>query len=356
MTEASRIESRLGKASRRPALTGLLLRAVRSEYFTLILCAAYAALAWPFVPVLFSAEVVGDIIANMMPLMILAAGQTFVLIVAGIDLSVTSVIALSGVVGASIMTNSGGYIPGNAGIPVALLAMMAVGVGAGLFNGFSVTAINMPPFLVTLATRMFFSGFAIWYTTFHTTSSSISDLPGAFNAISGGFVLRVPVAGSVLTLPVLPVVIATAVIVVAHVVLTRSRLGRDLYAVGANRSAARVSGINVNRTILLAFVISGLSGALAGVLLSSRLQTGTPILGENMLLDIIGAAVIGGTSLFGGRGKISWSISGVLFLVLLDTTLRLRGASLFVIYIMKGGVILVAATLDVLRNRMRAAV
>jgi ribose transport system permease protein len=126
--------------------------------------------------------------------------------------------------------------------------------------------------------------------------------------------------------------------------------------VGANRSAARVSGINVNRTILLAFVISGLSGALAGVLLSSRLQTGTPILGENMLLDIIGAAVIGGTSLFGGRGKISWSISGVLFLVLLDTTLRLRGASLFVIYIMKGGVILVAATLDVLRNRMRAAV
>jgi ribose/xylose/arabinose/galactoside ABC-type transport system permease subunit len=356
MTEASRIESRLGKASRRPALTGLLLRAVRSEYFTLILCAAYAALAWPFVPVLFSAEVVGDIIANMMPLMILAAGQTFVLIVAGIDLSVTSVIALSGVVGASIMTNSGGYIPGNAGIPVALLAMMAVGVGAGLFNGFSVTAINMPPFLVTLATRMFFSGFAIWYTTFHTTSSSISDLPSAFNAISGGFVLRVPVAGSVLTLPVLPVVIATAAIVVAHVVLTRSRLGRDLYAVGANRSAARVSGINVNRTILLAFVISGLSGALAGVLLSSRLQTGTPILGENMLLDIIGAAVIGGTSLFGGRGKISWSISGVLFLVLLDTTLRLRGASLFVIYIMKGGVILVAATLDVLRNRMRAAV
>jgi ribose/xylose/arabinose/galactoside ABC-type transport system permease subunit len=331
------------------------LRALGSEHFTLILCAAYAALAWPFVPVLFSAEVVGDIIANMMPLMILAVGQTFVLIIAGIDLSVTSVIALSGVVGASIMTNSGGFAPGDPGIPVALLAMVAVGIGVGLINGMSVTAINMPAFLVTLATRMFFSGLAIWFTTFRTTSSSISDLPGAFNAIAGGFVLKLPIAGSVLALPVLPVVIATVAAALAHVVLSRSRFGRDLYAVGANRAAARVSGIDVNRTILLAFAVSGLSGALAGILLSSRLQTGTPILGDNMLLDIIGAAVIGGTSLFGGRGKVSWTIYGVLFLVLLDTTLRLRGASLFVIFIMKGGVILLASVLDVLRNRLRGA-
>ena len=202
---------------------------------------------------------------------------------------------------------------------------------------------------------MFFSGFAIWYTTFHTTSSSISDLPFAFNAIAGGFILTLPIGGSVLSLPVLPVVIAALAAVVAHVVLTRSRFGRDLYAVGANRAAARVSGIDVNRTIVLAFVVSGISGALAGVLLSSRLQTGTPILGDNMLLDIIGAAVIGGTSLFGGRGKVSWTIYGVLFLVLLDTTLRLRGASLFVIFIMKGAVILIASILDVLRSRLRGA-
>lgn len=326
---------------------------IRSEHFTLFLCAAFALAAWPFVPVLFSAEVAGDIISNMMPLMVLAVGQTFVLIVAGIDLSVTAVIALSAVVGASIMTNSGGYLPGTPGIPFAIVAMLGVGAGVGLLNGVSATAINMPPFLVTLATRMFFSGFAIWYTTFHTTSSSISNLPAAFNAISGGFVLRVPIAGSTLSLPVAPVIVSVAVTVLAHVILSRSRLGRELYAVGANRSAARVSGVNVGRTIVFAFLISGVSGAVAGILLSSRLQTGTPILGENMLLDIIGAAVIGGTSLFGGRGKISWTIAGVLFLVLLDTTLRLQGASLFVIYIMKGGVILIAATLDVLRNRGR---
>jgi len=354
MTEAnSRVEVVAATPAKRAARAWPWLRAIRSEHFTLLLCAAYALAAWPLVPVLFSAEVAGDLVANMMPLMVLAVGQTFVLIVAGIDLSVTSVIALAAVVGASIMTNSGGYIPGNAGVPVAILAMLAVGAAVGLLNGLSVTALNMPAFLVTLATRMFFSGFAIWYTTFHTTSSSISDLPGAFNEIAGGFVARIPLGRSTLSLPVLPVICAVAVTILAHVILSRSRLGRDLYAVGANRSAARVSGVDVERTILLAFLISGLSGAIAGILLSSRLQTGTPILGENMLLDIIGAAVIGGTSLFGGRGKISWTVAGVLFLVLLDMTLRLRGASLFVIYIMKGGVILIAAALDVLRNRSR---
>ena len=271
-----RAESGLARRPSRPAPGARLMRLIRSEHFTLFLCAAYALAAWPLVPVLFTAEVAGDIISNMMPLMVLAVGQTFVLIVAGIDLSVTAVIALSAVVGASIMTNSGGYVPGTPGVPFAILAMLGVGAGIGLLNGFSATAINMPPFLVTLATRMFFSGFAIWYTTFHTTSSSISNLPAAFNAIAGGFVLTVPIANSTLSLPVAPVIVAVAVTVLANVILSRSRLGRELYAVGANRAAARVSGINVSRTIVLAFLISGVSGAIAGILLSSRLQTGTP--------------------------------------------------------------------------------
>jgi ribose/xylose/arabinose/galactoside ABC-type transport system permease subunit len=351
MTEADP-PTRPSAAATRPLATPLLC-ALRSDYFTLYLCVVYALVAGIFVPVLFSAEVAGDLVTDMMPLMLLAVGQTFVLVVAGIDLSVTSVIALASVVGASIMTNSGGYVPGAAGVPVALLAMLATGALVGAINGLSVTALNMPPFLVTLASRMFFAGFAVWYTTFHTTSSSIADLPDAFNAISSGFELDLTIAGSDLSLPLLPVAIAVAATLLAHGILSRTRLGRQLYAVGANRAAARVSGINVERTILLAFVISGLSGALAGILLTSRLETGSPITGANMLLDIIGAAVIGGTSLFGGRGKISWTFFGVLFLVLLGTTLRLEGASLFLIYILKGGVILLAATLDVARNRGR---
>jgi ribose transport system permease protein len=290
----------------------------------------------------------------MMPLLIVAVGQTFVLIIAGIDLSVTAIIALSAVIGASVMTLSGGYVDGPAAVPVALAAMLGVGIGVGLVNGVSVTLLNMPPFLVTLATRMFFAGLAIWYTTFHTTSSSIANLPSAFTAIADGFVLSLPVGETVFSLPVLPALAALVIVAISHLILSRSILGHWIYAVGANRKAAHISGVPVNLTIVIAFAISGLCAALTGILMSARLQTGSPILGENILLDVIGAAVIGGTSLFGGKGKVIWTVFGVLFLVLLDTTLKLFGASLFLIFIIKGSVILAAAILDTLRNRIFA--
>ena len=340
------------RGARAARQSGPFARLIGSEYFTLLLCMAYALAAWPFVPVLFSAEVAGNVVSDMVPLLIVASGQTFVLVVAGIDLSVGSVIALSAVVGASVMTQSGGYLPGNAGVPAALAVMLGAGAAVGWINGASVTRLNMPPFLVTLATRMFVSGLAIWYTTFHTTSSSIANLPRGFTALADGFVVSLPLGASTLAVPAIPVVVAILVVGALHVALSRTRLGAEIYAVGANRAAARVSGIDVDRTVRTCFVISGVTGAVAGILLSARLQTGTPILGENMLLDIIGAVVIGGTSLFGGRGKITWTVFGVLFLVLLDTTLRLLGASLFVIFIIKGGVILLAATLDIVRTRI----
>jgi ribose/xylose/arabinose/galactoside ABC-type transport system permease subunit len=338
--------------SKRGAISSVLLRLVKSEYFVLLLCIVYALAAYPFVPILFSAEVIGNILADMMPLLILAVGQTFVLVIAGIDLSVTAVIALAAVMGASIMTTQGGYLPGAVGVVPALILMIAAGAGVGLINGLSVTRLNMPPFLVTLATRMFFAGFAIWYTTFHTTSSSIAGLPAEFTSLADGFLLSFEAGGSTFTLPMAPVAIAVAVVVAAHLALSHSVLGRWLYAVGANRKAARISGVPVEKAIILAFVISALCGAVAGILLSARLQTGSPILGENMLLDIIGAVVIGGTSLFGGKGKVLWTVFGVLFLVLLDTTLKLLGAPLSTIFIIKGAVILLAAVLDTLRNRV----
>jgi ribose transport system permease protein len=144
------------------------------------------------------------------------------------------------------------------------------------------------------------------------------------------------------------------VVVVAHLTLNHSALGRAIMAVGANPRTAMVSGVRVEHTITLAFVLSGICAAIAGILYSSRMETGSPITGENILLDVIGAVVIGGTSLFGGKGKIIWTVFGVFFLVLLDMTLKLIGASLFVIYIIKGSVILVAAAMDTLRNRIFA--
>jgi ribose/xylose/arabinose/galactoside ABC-type transport system permease subunit len=329
-------------------------RLIQSEYFILVICGIYALAAYPFVPVLFTGQVAGNILADMMPLLIVAVGQTFVLIIAGIDLSVTAIVALSAVIGASVMTLSGGYVEGSAAVPVALAAMLGVGIGIGLVNGLSVTLLNMPPFLVTLATRMFFAGLAIWYTTFHTTSSSIANLPSEFTAIADGYILSLPVGETVFNLPILPVLVALAIVAISHLILSHSTLGHWIYAVGANRKAAFISGVPVNLTIVIAFAISGLCAALTGILMSARLQTGTPILGENILLDVIGAVVIGGTSLFGGKGKVIWTVFGVLFLVLLDTTLKLFGASLFLIFIIKGSVILVAAILDTLRNRIFA--
>jgi ribose/xylose/arabinose/galactoside ABC-type transport system permease subunit len=326
-------------ATRTSRIVTLLL----SEYFVLALCGLYSIAIYPFVPEIFSWEVAGNILSDMMPLLVVSIGQTFVLIIAGIDLSVTAIISLAAVVGASVMTGSGGYLADSSlAVPGALAAMLGVGLGVGVLNGLATTRLNMPPFIVTLATRMFFAGAAIWYTTFHTTSSSIANLPDAYTSIAESSLFEIPTT----------VWIAVAVALAAHVVLSRSPLGRWIYAVGANPKAARVSGVPVARTIMLSFIISGGCAAIAAVMYSSRMQTGSPITGENILLDVIGAVVIGGTSLFGGKGKVLWTVFGVLFLVILDTSMKLLGASLFAIFIIKGGVILLAAMIDTLRNRI----
>ncbi len=320
-------------------------RLVSDEYFTLLLCVVYFLAMWPVVPEIATLGVLRNVLSDLIPLLVVAIGQTFVLMAAEIDLSVTAVIACASVFGASIMSGQGGYLA-NApvAVPVAVLGFLAVGVLVGLFNGVCVSRLQMPSFIVTLTSRMFFAGCALWYTTFHTHSSSISGLPTSFTALGSGEWVGLP-ASLLLALP-----LALA----AHWVLTRTVYGQWLVAIGINRQTARISGVPVEKVITVAFVISGTCAALGSLIYTARLQTGTPILGERILLDVIGAAVIGGTSLFGGKGKIKWTIFGVLFLVLVDTTLKILGASLFAIYCIKGGVILFAAVIDALRNRLLA--
>lgn len=329
-----------------PSALRSVVRLILSEYFVLVLCAVYALAMGPFVPELWSWEVASNILSDMMPLLIVAIGQTFVLVIAGIDLSVTAIISMAAVVGASVMSETSGSLAGSPlAVPAALAAMVALGLAIGTLNGLAVTRLNMPPFIVTLATRMFFAGSAVWFTTFHTSSSSIAGLPDSFTDFADGSLLGIPQ----------PMILAVAVTVVAHLILARSRLGRWIVAVGSNAKAATISGVPVARTIVATFAISGVCAALAAVIYESRMQTGSPITGENILLDIIGAVVIGGTSLFGGKGKVLWTVFGVLFLVILDTSMKLLGASLFAIYIIKGGVILVAAVIDTLRHRLLVA-
>lgn len=321
----------------------MLKRILFSEYLVLLLCLAYWLIMIPLAPNWLSHACLANIVSGMLPLLVVAIGETFVLITGEIDLSVTSVMAVAAVVGASIMTGDDGYLAHSAfAAPVAIGVMLLLGTSVGALNGACVALLGMPSFMVTLASMMFLSGGAIWYTAHHTTTSSIGSLPPGFLAISNS---------SIGFLAYYELVIVVVVAAIASHVLRRTVFGRSLYATGINRRTAHVSGIRVRRTVVGAFAVCGLSAAITAILLTSRLATGIPVLGRGMLLDIVGAVVIGGTSLFGGKGKINWTIFGVLFLVLIDNSLRMRGESDTVVLITKGSVILIAAIIDAARNR-----
>jgi ribose/xylose/arabinose/galactoside ABC-type transport system permease subunit len=313
-------------------------RLVQSEYLVLILAAAYFLALVPFVPGIASPGNLRNILATLLPLFVVAIGQTAVLISGGIDLSVTSIMALTSVAGALAMNDGDGWFAGSAlATPAGIVTMLLVGAGVGLLNGAAVTALRMPPFIVTLTSMMFFSGLAIWI----TKSLSIGSLPAAFNALGG----QIPLAFG----------ITASVALIAQVTLGYTVWGRWLYAVGHNAKAALISGVPVRGITIWAYVMSGVTAAIGAILYTGQAETGSPVLGQRLLLDIIAATVIGGTSLFGGRGKVLWTLWGVLFIKLIDNSLDLLSLSDFALKLVKGGVILLAALLDSLRNRRLAS-
>ena len=316
----------------------MLRRLLQSDSIVLVLCLVLLAVFGPMTPGLLSAANLGNIAGAMLPLLIVAAGQTLVLVGGGIDLSATSIIALTSVTGAQLMTGNAGWMAGQpAAVPMGVAAMLGTGALIGLANGTCVTRLGMPAFMVTLTTMMFLSGFAVWA----TASRGISGLPAGFLGIGQ----RLPVALGV----------AVLFAGTAHLMLTRTLAGHWLRAIGHNIRTAYVSGVPVAQVVTLSYVASGVSAAGASVLLTARLETGSPVLGQMMMLDVIGAAVIGGTSLFGGRGSVWWTVGGVLFLTLLDNVLSLQDVTHFKIMVIKGAVILMAAVLDNLRRKNEAA-
>ncbi len=324
-----------GVRSTRFAWSAAVVRSLRARHLVLWLAVVYFAALAPFTPGLASQGNLVEILRTLLPLFIVAAGQMVVLITGGIDLSVCSIMALSSVLGALTMNSDSGWLAGSpVAVPVGVAVMLLSGAGVGLLNGLAVAWCRMPPFMVTLATMMFVSGLAVWI----THSATIYNLPPAFNALGG----RVgPSMG-----------IAVALGLILHVLLTRSLGGRWLYAVGHNARAALVSGVRVGTVTTGAYVASGLCAGLAAVLYTGQAETGSPVLGQRLLLDIIAGTVIGGASLFGGRGTVLGTACGVLFIKLLDNSLNLLNLSLFAITMVKGGVILLAALLDSLRLKL----
>jgi ribose/xylose/arabinose/galactoside ABC-type transport system permease subunit len=277
---------------------------------------------------------------------ILAVGQTFVIITAGIDLSVGSIVALSGVVMA-IFANAmpfGGFF-----LIVATLAVgVAVGAAAGFVNSVPVVRLNLPPFITTLAMLQIARGLA--YKIAHVRPIPVNS--DAFNGMGIGYVgsdwLRP------LGLPGIPIAVLwmLAIVIVFAILLGRTRFGRYVYALGGNEEAARLAGVNVARVKTAVYMLSGSCAAVAGLLLMARFASGSPQTGEGFELNSIAAAVVGGTSLMGGRGLIVGTFVGALLIGVLNNVMNLLNIESYTQEIVLGAVILLAVVLDELRKRL----
>lgn len=255
---------------------------------------------------------------------LLAVGETFVIILAEIDLSVGSTLGFSAVVTAQVLRHE----PTVVGVVVGL----AAGAFIGLVNGLLVTKTRMPSFIVTLASMSILSGLSLQFTGGNPIAVTDFD----FQNIGQLYVAGVPV----------PVWIMVVVFAVFGVLLARGRYGRYVYATGDNEEASRLSGIPANRVKILAFVISGVLAAIAGFILTARLGTAEPTAGSDMELDAIAAVIIGGTSLAGGRGNLTGTFVGAIILGVIDDGMNLLNVSPFLQSVVKGVVILVAVLLD----------
>jgi ribose transport system permease protein len=266
-----------------------------------------------------------------------AAGQALVILIAGIDLSVGSVVALSGVTAAMLATS---------GLPpaISILGGLASGVLAGMVNGFGVTRLRVAPIIVTLASMTFLRGVV------YTWSNGIpiySGLPDVFRFIGAGYL------GGVVPVPVLILVL---VYLLGWLFLNRTVIGTHLFAIGGNREAARLAGIHVDRITVLTYTLCSVLVALAGVLQMGRLSSAQPVAGIGFELDTITAVALGGVSLFGGRGSLVKVFVASVMLAMMGNGFVLLGLSPYVQQMIKGIILLVAVAFDLfLRERKRDA-
>jgi len=270
---------------------------------------------------------------------VLAIGMTFVILTRGIDLSVGSVVALAGMVSASFATTSA--TAGVAGAPypffVALAIGILVGVACGIIVGFIVSRFSVPAFVATLGMLSAARGMTLIY----GGGKPVPALTPEFRWIGTGNILGIP----------MPVILLAIVFLASWWILTRTRFGRYIYAVGGNPHAAKTSGINVTRIRFLVYVISGGLSGLAGMMLSARTGSALPQAGIAYELDAIAAVVIGGTSLSGGVGRVTGTLIGALIIGVMNNGLDLMGIQSYYQQVLKGALIVGAVMLDQKRNQ-----
>lgn len=271
-------------------------------------------------------------------LIIISIAQMLVLLTAELDMSIGSNIALTSVISAQAM--NGSELTGGSVILVGLVSGLAVGLVIGLVNGLLVALLQLPSFIVTISTASAAAGIALVL----SDATPITNLPDAFVTKLSDNIGAVPVVF------VISIVIAVAV----HLVLNWTALGTYLYAVGGGAQAARLVGVSVARTKVIAFVACGALTSLAGVLLTARVSSGQPTLGTEYVILAIAAAVLGGTSLFGGEGRVGLVVLGALFLIVLSNGMNLTRVSSYSQQVVLGVMLVLAIVVDRLRIRMRA--
>ena len=263
----------------------------------------------------------------------LAFGMTFAIITGGIDLSVGSILALSG-------TLSAGFIAfNNMSVAQAVILAIVIGTALGLFNGFVIAKTTIPPFIVTLAMMQIARGAAYIYSNGQPIRAMFPD----YQIIGTGWLGPIPY----------PVIYMVVFLIICVILLSKTRFGRHVYAVGGNDKAAIFSGVNVARTKILVYTMSGFLAAFTGVVLCARMASGQPTAGQAFEMDAIAATVLGGTSMSGGVGKIGSTFIGVLIIGVLNNGLNLLGLNSFWQQIAKGVVILLAVYVDMLKKRRK---
>lgn len=322
------------------SISKILQNAVQSRFFVLYLIVVYLTCLVPLRPEILSIRNLVDVAVTAAPLMLLAVGQTFVIVTGGIDLSVTAIVSWASVVGAFALGAMSGIDSTLILVATTALVLAAVGVAAGIVHGLSVAILGMQPLLVTLVSLMALEGLA----ELVTQSQPIGDLPAAFVDLNYKTLLGIP----------LPLLVALAVTLWAHFLLRHTVWGRQLCAIGMSTATARVSGVPVSKAIIAAYAASGFMAATATGIYMMRLESGKPgLIGESVLLDCIAAVVIGGAPLAGGRGSMWGSAAAAMFLTLVANGLQLIGTlQIWHIMIVKGLIILLAAGLQSLRTSL----
>jgi ribose/xylose/arabinose/galactoside ABC-type transport system permease subunit len=297
----------------------------------LIMCGIFTALS----PAFLTVQNILNVLRQSSVVFFLASGQTLALLSAGIDLSQGSIVSLVSVITADIMMRGYGFYSG-------VLGGIAVGTACGLFTGLWVGKARLNPFIATLGMNYIAAGIALLYTGGDSIFGLPKDCLSTMGWIGEGYFLKIPI----------PAIFAGINLAIMYLFLNRTKLGRYIYSVGGSQDAAVVSGINISRVKIWVYTLSGLLSAIGGVILTSRCISGQPILGGGtLLLESLGATVIGGTSLFGGEGGIFRTLLGVMIMSFGVNGLNLLATSTYMQDMIVGGIIIFSVWIGILRRK-----